>query len=505
MKPFTLLNPIIYIPILIVCIFLQRLNSYSESMDRDVGTYAVFAHEIVKGKSLYSGFILDQKPPGIYATYALVELIIGYGQLQIYTLGIIAATLTLLGTLLLRGSLSPLAAFYGAVFWVAICSTLPLEANQPNSEAFINAWMIFGLGLLFQKKWAHGEWYIAAGAGCCFAIASLYKHSTVTIPIFVSLSYLLWPIGGLSRRKALNNVVIIGLIGATLWLVAFLYFYATGRGLNFINWLFTHNQYYAGSIHENILNASNYFSKKLLYVSPLFLLSGFGIIIGFVRRQYQEVYFLLFLAFGTALAVALPGKFFPHYYQLWFPFIIIASAYGVEMLTKSTALPVFLRHALPVSIIVILLWLQYPFWALSSIECSNQKYGYIFINTEKAAQVVREILKPDERFFQIGDEPEIYFETGRSPFGPIAIGNGLQSPLASQISQELMNAVRSSPDLILLEKYFMPQIPKDSMLWKWLEDNYTPISTEFYREPFYFLARKNSDFEKRLSKSSLLK
>jgi hypothetical protein len=64
-------------------VFFLRLHTYGEPLERDLTTYAVIAHEMLQGKSHYSD-LFDHKPPAIYVTYALGELIAGYGRDAIF-------------------------------------------------------------------------------------------------------------------------------------------------------------------------------------------------------------------------------------------------------------------------------------------------------------------------------------------------------------------------------------------------------------------------------------
>ncbi len=59
-------------------IFFLRLHTYEEPLERDATIYAVIAHEMLNGKTLYTD-LWDHKPPAIYVTYAAAELIAGYG------------------------------------------------------------------------------------------------------------------------------------------------------------------------------------------------------------------------------------------------------------------------------------------------------------------------------------------------------------------------------------------------------------------------------------------
>src|SRR6266404_10002176 len=76
-------------------IFFARLHTYGEPLERDLTTYAVIAHEMLNGKTLYTD-LWDHKPPAIYVTYAAAELIAGYGRDSIFLLNISAGFASLL-------------------------------------------------------------------------------------------------------------------------------------------------------------------------------------------------------------------------------------------------------------------------------------------------------------------------------------------------------------------------------------------------------------------------
>src|ERR1700730_15070865 len=71
-------------------IFFARLHTYEEPLERDLTTYAVIAHEMLNGKALYND-LWDHKPPAIHITYAVGELIAGYGRNSIFLLNVMAS------------------------------------------------------------------------------------------------------------------------------------------------------------------------------------------------------------------------------------------------------------------------------------------------------------------------------------------------------------------------------------------------------------------------------
>jgi len=74
----------------------MRLHTYEEPVERDIGNHAVIGHEILHGRKLYSD-LWDSKPPAIFVTYAVADVLVGYGPGSVYLIGVVAAIITLLG------------------------------------------------------------------------------------------------------------------------------------------------------------------------------------------------------------------------------------------------------------------------------------------------------------------------------------------------------------------------------------------------------------------------
>jgi 4-amino-4-deoxy-L-arabinose transferase-like glycosyltransferase len=140
-----------------VLIALARLHTYNEPFERDLMTYAVMAHEMLAGRELYSD-LWDQKPPGPSLTYAVAELITGYGPNSIYLLNVVATIITLFGvyfagTALAGGKRS--GGLWAAACWAMISGEPMLQANQPNIEVFINACLIWVNGFFLTTLGYH--------------------------------------------------------------------------------------------------------------------------------------------------------------------------------------------------------------------------------------------------------------------------------------------------------------------------------------------------------------
>ena len=59
-----LLIPLVILLGLSAVIFLQRLHTYHEPLERDLTLYAVIGHEMLGGRALYSD-LCENKPPAI--------------------------------------------------------------------------------------------------------------------------------------------------------------------------------------------------------------------------------------------------------------------------------------------------------------------------------------------------------------------------------------------------------------------------------------------------------
>ena len=111
----------------IAIVFQVRLHTYNEPLERDLTFYAVVGHELLNERLLYTD-LWDHKPPAIYVTYALAELLFGYGINAIFWLGVAAALATLFGLYLCVTWLTGERLLGGltALLWGLSCSDLYL-------------------------------------------------------------------------------------------------------------------------------------------------------------------------------------------------------------------------------------------------------------------------------------------------------------------------------------------------------------------------------------------
>jgi 4-amino-4-deoxy-L-arabinose transferase-like glycosyltransferase len=476
-------------------IFFLRLHTYSEPLERDVTIYAVIAHEMLDGRALYSD-LWDHKPPAIYVTYATSELIAGYGRDSIFLMNVTAAVATLLACYF-AGSTSGggrVGGFIAAGLWALASGDLALQGNQPNTEVFLNAFLATGFAVFVRKEKKGLGLSAALVAGVLFAVASLYKQVVIVQAALLAFAYFASSRAG-SRKKALAEIAILAAVGVAAWALVLGYFVAKGHGQAFGEAVFTYNRYYSGNIWKNLSQMVTWprvSADVLAVIVSMVALSAVGMVLGLVfgpRRQW-----VLFIAFcvATHISVLLPGRSFPHYYQLWLPPLAIGTGWAVALLKR--ILPASLSHisygAAGVTC-AVLIALELPYYRLPAADWSAQKYGTIFLETDKLAYKIDNLLSPSETFYEWGAESGLYFTSKRRPpSGIIFAYPMLAGPLAAKLSQRLIDDLeRAKPDLIVVDGQALAHTPRGHPVLNWFEENYRPPSKA---DMFLLLARKGS-------------
>ena len=123
----------------------------------------------------------------------------------------------------------PLPGLWAAAFWATLCSDLHLQANQPNTEVFINACLIWAFVLLVRAHTYAREVGRFLIIGLLFALASLYKPVVAVTVITLSFIHLATAGEPQERRRAAAQVVLIGAVGLVFWAGTCAYFYVAGR------------------------------------------------------------------------------------------------------------------------------------------------------------------------------------------------------------------------------------------------------------------------------------
>jgi hypothetical protein len=262
--------------------------------------------------------------------------------------------------------------------------------------------------------------------------------------------------------------------------------------------MFTYNRWYSAHPPRDLSELWNWpgLSPDALMVAlSIAALAAIGLMIGLTfcpRRGW-----VLLLAFGLAtyVTVQLPGWFFPHYYQLWLPPLVIGAGWGVELLKR--VLPqrfAWSSYALAAVCFAILLMMEIPCYLAPATSWSVQKYGGIFLETEQLAAKIDNLLPRGAKLYEWGNEPGFYFATRREPASGLLFAYHMQDgPLARKLSSKLLQDLSGNePELIIAANLTMSLTPQHPVA-KWLEQNYRP----FWRtNSFVVMARKGGELDR---------
>lgn len=509
-------SPAVLLLVFALLIAAARSVTFFEPMDRDLADYATVAHELRWGRSLYSD-IPEQKPPAIHLTYYAAESIAGYGPAAIYLLTVAGSVLMLLATYAacVEGFGSRAAALWVAALWALISGHMKLQGNQPNTELFINAFTMLGIFCLLRvARMQSGEWRVCVLAGLCFGWAALYKWNVVVMPGLFGLAGILVPPPGKSRGRALGEMALVGAVILAMVALTVGYFWARGHLQAFLDFMVRYNSAYAGSLTGNLrrsITPGVLFPNWMWITLPLVIAGFAGLVLGAIRKQWAPVAYLLALLVGTQIAVALPGRFFPHYYQMWFPWLMLATGFALAGLEAVVTNPRAVTCA-GILIFGTVAAREMPNYLLSANQWSQSKYGPTFVYSNSIARLIDSTLKPNETFFQMGEETELYPVSGRRPpsrfLGVLGVCRG---PFIDRFRKELIEDLsQSKPDLIVVSAV-MPY-PELNVF---MRTNYASFPTgkgalpallklpnpekPYGVETYAFFVRRGSDLERRFT------
>ncbi len=447
--------------VLIGAIAALRLRTFDEPLERDLITYMLVGHAMNRGGQAYVD-AWEIKPPGIYGVYALAEWAVGFGERQVYLLNVVAAALTLVGVYAAGSARGRAAGLWAAAFWALLCGAPGLQANQPNTEVFINAAVVGALALLLRAGDHAGAGVgRALAVGALFAVGTTFKQIVIIDALLLSCAHLAFAAGlpG-GRRRALRDVAIFGAVGAACWSTLIGYFAATGRQEIFWVTNFSNARAYAGNPLFNIfryVREGKILPDFLRFAAPVAGLVVLGLIRD--RRSLKGRSWGLYLTALFAMQIKIPLNgmaFLPHYYQYWLPMLAVGAGWAAG--ARSAAPGRLASRVLPAAgaaLVAFLLIHQGRYEILSADEWSRLKYGGLVIGGRDLGRAIGDVLRPDERLYQHGNKPELYYYSGHLPPSLLLWTAHLDDtwPAAPLLlGLHLAALAKAPPDLVVVEE-----------------------------------------------------
>jgi len=480
--------PVVLLFVFATALAVDRLIVPQMPLSPDATAYAIIGHELLDGQALYTD-VWDHKPPVIYTVYAAAEILLGYSPQTIVLLNIFASLLVMFGLFYAgkagRGGI--ISGLWAAVLWIIVSGTFELEGRDPNTEVFINVCGIWAFAILVKSRKEGLSTKHAILVGLLFTFGSFFKPVFVAYAVFLMCAHVAFPHGGAAnRKKALTDALLIGAVGAISWILMFGYFAATNRFEIFYDTIVSYNSYYSGNILANIFAPFRGRSEMFLdFMNPLAGCAIAGLILAFIYNRRQAALLAAFVA-STWIAIALPGRFYAHYFQLWLPVLIVGSSWAIGHFAASEKIQLRLAsYAAGIVLAGILVFNQ-----ISPYQSAWAKDWTPFINPPlvagaETARQINSLLTEDETFLLWGNTPNLYFLSGRKPPTAILFEQHLNE---SPVSERLVNRVkddlaRRRPELLIAEsgKRLAPD---------WIARDYEPLPIPQNKNTYSFYMRR---------------
>jgi hypothetical protein len=391
-------------------------------LERDEGEYAYIAEHWLLGEVPYRASF-DQKPPAVFAAYAVILRWLGsspaaiHWGAQIYSLGTLAL-IFLLGSRLF----SPLSGLLAALFAAQLMTDPGMWANAANTELFMLLPLTGSfLAVLLAIERGSSGWALLAGV--LAGAALLFKQVALFDALFFMLLLLRTPSCRGQRTAAM-------LLGCAMVLgCCFAYFCLAGAGREFYDCVIGYNLKYATALPLRDYPASllQILPRLLLTAWPVYLLAGLGLAWGLVApfrcpkdrlgRSPSLVSAWLFFAFAGVLP---GGYFYPHYFlHLVPPLTLLAGLGSVALFRRLAAVKTWVKTGLASLVaaaaiaIGILSAPWYYFHGTAETKCRQLYANNPFPESMEVAQFIREHSSPNESIFVFGSEPQIYYYAQR--------------------------------------------------------------------------------------------
>ncbi len=346
----------------IVLVTLLRCHSLHEPLETDEAIFSVLAHDWLNGGKPYTT-VWDNKPIGAFWLYRVAIACFGYVEAapKLMALAFMAAATACLALLLPKRPAWQALALLG--MWPALACFPATYANGANLELFMLPLLLAAMAAMYRYRADNCfGWFV--GAAVLLSLAALVKQ--VALPYFIAIVLLPTPAANgaprqahpargyflsILRRGLVAGVILFGLHVAAYALAGgdpllFLDQYAQNAGYT------TTDTYGTDNLVLRLLQAFVWtpFGRPVYTLWLPGLMAYAGAWICWQRRA--DPLPATFLA-ATVLAIALPGKGFPHYYILYLPFLLIGLVHGLAAMPRPRQTP---RHYVWLAAIVLGLW-----------------------------------------------------------------------------------------------------------------------------------------------------
>jgi hypothetical protein len=477
-------------------------------LNRDITTYATVARELLEGEWLYLD-VWDLKPPAIFGTYLLAQSLTASTTLQILLLHLVPTLVVLLALAYsaTAAGFGRAAGIWSGAFWVALSGDVLFQTQEPNTEIFINACCALAflqlLGLAARKS----AWPLVS-IGCLFALAFLFKTVAIATAAALGIAYLLIRQQDTTAFSRLRQLSVMAAAGAATLAATVAWFASTGRFDVFTEVMVGSGLSSAGDVLENVIDGltflpivgENPILNLLLAVGPWMVVAAVAL---FDRDRMRSWVLLGAYAFGSLVAVGMPGSFYAHYFQLLLPPFCLGVGWLAGL--AGSAKSIIMRRAVPIVLGLSLLATmvhEFRVYVLAPEDLLAGTPQEIYMETESLGRRLGKALAPNEEIFQWGEESGLYWYSGKRPAAAVLVYNMYYGPQAGRLTAHALKSLETAPpDVIVVVNDAFDGV-YDHPVFAWIDSHYTAVQPAIPGErrffTFYLLPAATADLRARV-------
>lgn len=460
-----------------------RLHAFALPLETDECNYIYIAGRLLAGDRLYVD-VWDHQPFGVFVLFAGVSALFGDAP-HVFRWLAVAFSLVSLGLifLIVRRCAGNVAAA-GAALLFALASADPGTAGEGcNREIYMNT-CVLAAWYCALKGSTRDRWpWLAAGAA--LALGSTIK--TILAVHWIALAA--WAVfsctashstapeliaAGTRAPSRWGRLAWLAAGPVVVWAGAFAWFSVTNRWHLFADAVFGFNLSYSGRAESFWVRFVDFFrpgsrQQPFVFDSALPLWIGAmgaagWLLVDWVRRRQRKTACVLLLLAANYVAVCLPAQFWPHYYYLMIPSLVVAVAVaaGPWFSAKVLAPPdgpqsAGGRGAGGALLAIVLGWLAVTqYWHYLSqplFGITVQRYNSRDFWGRAHGENVARVTDPEDEIFVYGNEASFYYYARRRCASRFTMVTALRSGYAGHEARRrlLLEEIRARrPRLILV-------------------------------------------------------
>jgi len=328
-------RPAIWLGVLILISLATRWLSLAvDVIDLDEACHIVGSWQLLRGGLLYTDFV-DNKPPLLYAYYAVAQALGGRGLFAVHLLTavcVVPLTALAVSACYPTRRTGMIAALTFLLYSAAFIGHDMLATNAEILMVLPASWAIV---LMRDERWTADRWRPVV-AGFLLGTAVLFKPQIGTW-IVAPLAVLLGPSNARPRRERVLAASALVASAIVPGLCALLYFWVRGGLGAFVYWAGPHNLWYADNPMTFVEVARRFGGTAipfLVVTGPLWIgwWRGYSLL---QPRHWQVLITALVVASVPPLVLGF--RFFPHYFiQLYVPLSLASAPWLAQHLTPVT-------------------------------------------------------------------------------------------------------------------------------------------------------------------------